>query len=78
MLGAPDIGAISTPCLDKISGQPVFYANPPIKTADIGTEFNQALRLSQEPKLQGRPRESMTGSRFRSYQRHTTIAEPNE
>lgn len=45
----PDLGGHVYTCLDKISGQPMFYANPSIKKADIsyrgawaafGIEFN--------------------------------------
>ncbi|HEV2730254.1 MAG TPA: DUF5107 domain-containing protein, partial [Terriglobales bacterium] len=32
----PDIGGHLYTCLDKISGKPMFYANPSIKKADIG------------------------------------------
>ena len=32
----PDIGGHVYTCIDKISGQPMFYANPSIKKADIG------------------------------------------
>lgn len=32
----PDIGGHLYTCLDKISGQPMFYANPSIKKAQIG------------------------------------------
>lgn len=32
----PDIGGHLYTCLDKLSGQPMFYANPSIKKADIG------------------------------------------
>lgn len=32
----PDIGGHLYTCVDKISGQPMFYANPSIKKADIG------------------------------------------
>jgi tetratricopeptide (TPR) repeat protein len=32
----PDIGGHLYTCLDKISGQPMFYANPSIKKANIG------------------------------------------
>ncbi|HJT70088.1 MAG TPA: DUF5107 domain-containing protein, partial [Terriglobales bacterium] len=45
----PDIGGHLYTCIDKISGQPMFYANPSIKKADVsyrgawaafGIEFN--------------------------------------
>jgi tetratricopeptide (TPR) repeat protein len=32
----PDIGGHLYTCIDKISGQPMFYANPSIKKAEIG------------------------------------------
>ncbi|MBV9885533.1 MAG: DUF5107 domain-containing protein, partial [Acidobacteria bacterium] len=32
----PDIGGHVYTCIDKISGQPMFYANPSLKKADIG------------------------------------------
>src|SRR2546429_5003274 len=32
----PDIGGHLYTCIDKISGKPMFYANPSIKKADIG------------------------------------------
>jgi len=32
----PDLGGHIYTCIDKISGQPMFYANPSIKTARIG------------------------------------------
>ncbi len=32
----PDIGGRLYTCIDKISGQPMFYANPSIKLAQIG------------------------------------------
>src|SRR5580658_4830572 len=32
----PDIGGHLYTCLDKVSGQPMFYANPSIKKANIG------------------------------------------
>src|SRR5262249_53878271 len=32
----PDIGGHLYTCLDKLSGQPMFYANPSIKKAKIG------------------------------------------
>jgi len=32
----PDIGGHVYTCMDKISGQPMFYANPSIKKAEIG------------------------------------------
>ena len=32
----PDIGGHLYTCVDKISGQPMFYANPSIKKAQIG------------------------------------------
>ncbi len=32
----PDIGGHLYTCVDKISGQPIFYANPSIKKAEIG------------------------------------------
>jgi tetratricopeptide (TPR) repeat protein len=32
----PDIGGHLYTCVDKLSGQPMFYANPSIKKADIG------------------------------------------
>ena len=32
----PDIGGHLYTCIDKISGQPMFYANPSIKKAQIG------------------------------------------
>jgi tetratricopeptide (TPR) repeat protein len=32
----PDIGGHVYTCVDKISGQPIFYANPSIKKANIG------------------------------------------
>jgi len=32
----PDIGGHLYTCIDKISGQPMFYANPSIKKANIG------------------------------------------
>lgn len=32
----PDIGGHLYTCFDKLSGQPMFYANPSIKKADIG------------------------------------------
>ena len=32
----PDIGGHVYTCIDKISGQPMFYANPSIKKARIG------------------------------------------
>ena len=32
----PDIGGHLYTCVDKINGQPIFYANPSIKKAEIG------------------------------------------
>ncbi|HMC62574.1 MAG TPA: DUF5107 domain-containing protein, partial [Candidatus Solibacter sp.] len=32
----PDIGGHLYTCIDKLSGQPMFYANPSIKKAQIG------------------------------------------
>jgi hypothetical protein len=32
----PDIGGHLYTCVDKISGQPIFYANPSIKKAQTG------------------------------------------
>ena len=32
----PDLGGHIYTCIDKISGQPMFYENPPIKKAEIG------------------------------------------
>lgn len=32
----PDLGGHVYTCMDKLSGQPMFYANPSIKKADIG------------------------------------------
>ena len=32
----PDLGGHVYTCVDKLSGQPMFYANPSIKKADIG------------------------------------------
>src|ERR1017187_4119003 len=34
----PDIGGHLYTCLDKIGGQPMFYANPSIKKANIGED----------------------------------------
>jgi hypothetical protein len=36
----PDIGGHLYTCIDKLSGQAMFYANPSIKNAAFGIEFN--------------------------------------
>ena len=52
----PDIGGHLYTCIDKISGQSMFYANPSIKKAAVGLSrglggFRHRVQLSRLPQL---------------------------